>query len=79
MNSEQYMTYRKTSYISRTIVGNTIVNNSDVVGASPVGETHTRGFTLTITNKAQQSIVRILQDIWSAHMEMLVILKHTLY
>ena len=29
--------YRKTSNISRTLVGNNIVDNSDVVGASPVG------------------------------------------
>ena len=29
--------YRKTSKISRTLVGNKIVDNSDVVGASPVG------------------------------------------
>ena len=29
--------YRKTSSISRTLVGNEIVDNSDVVGASPVG------------------------------------------
>ena len=29
--------YRKTSNISHTIVGNKIVDNSDVVGASPVG------------------------------------------
>ena len=29
--------YRKTSTISRTLVGNKIVDNSDVVGASPVG------------------------------------------
>ena len=29
--------YRKTSNISRTSVGNKIVDNSDVVGASPVG------------------------------------------
>ena len=29
--------YRKTSTISRTLVGNEIVDNSDVVGASPVG------------------------------------------
>ena len=29
--------YRKTSNISRTSVGNNIVDNSDVVGASPVG------------------------------------------
>ena len=30
-------TYRKTSTISRTLVGNKIVDNSDAVGASPVG------------------------------------------
>ena len=29
--------YRETSNISRTLVGNKIVDNSDVVGASPVG------------------------------------------
>ena len=29
--------YRKTSNISRTQEGNKIVDNSDVVGASPVG------------------------------------------
>ena len=29
--------YRKTSSISRTLVGNKIIDNSDVVGASPVG------------------------------------------
>ena len=29
--------YRKTSGISRALVGNKIVGNSDVVGASPVG------------------------------------------
>ena len=29
--------YRKTSSLSRTLVGNKIVDNSDVVGASPVG------------------------------------------
>ena len=29
--------YRKTSNISRTLVGNKVVYNSDVVGASPVG------------------------------------------
>ena len=31
------ISYRKTSNISRTFVGNKIVDNSDVVGASPVG------------------------------------------
>ena len=31
------ITYRKTSNMSRTLVGNKIVDNSDVVGASPVG------------------------------------------
>ena len=30
-------TYRKTSNISRTLVGNKVVDNSDAVGASPVG------------------------------------------
>ena len=30
-------TYRETSNISRTLVVNEIVDNSDVVGASPVG------------------------------------------
>ena len=29
--------YRKTSHISRTLESNKIVDNSDVVGASPVG------------------------------------------
>ena len=29
--------YRKTSNISRTLVGNKIADHSDVVGASPVG------------------------------------------
>ena len=33
----QIQNYRKTSYISRTLVGNKIADNSDVVGASPVG------------------------------------------
>ena len=32
-----YCGYRKTFNISRTLVGNKIVDNSDVVGASPVG------------------------------------------
>ena len=31
------LTYRKTSNISRTLVGNKIFDNSDVVGAAPVG------------------------------------------
>ena len=30
-------TYRKTSNISGTLVGNNIVDHSDVVGAAPVG------------------------------------------
>ena len=30
-----YSTYRKTSNISRTSVGNIIIDNSDVVGAAP--------------------------------------------
>ena len=33
--------YRKTSNISRTLVGNKIIDNSDVVGASPVGAAST--------------------------------------
>ena len=32
-----FAAYRKTSNISRTLVGNKIIDNSDVVGASPVG------------------------------------------
>ena len=32
-----YDTYRKTSNISHTLVDSKIVDNSDVVGASPVG------------------------------------------
>ena len=32
-----YKCYRKSSSICRTLVGNEIVDNSDVVGASPVG------------------------------------------
>ena len=39
LNYPSYKTsnYRKTSNISRTLVGSKIVDNSDVVGASPVG------------------------------------------
>ena len=33
--------YRKTSNISRTLAGNKIVHNSDVGGASPVGDAPT--------------------------------------
>ena len=36
-NPSEICSYRKTSNISRTLVGNKIVDNSDVVGASPVG------------------------------------------
>ena len=32
-----HIIYHKTSNISRTLVGDTIVDKSDVVGASPVG------------------------------------------
>ena len=35
--TNQKWEYRKTPNISRTLVGNKIVDNSDVVGASPVG------------------------------------------
>ena len=34
---KRWFNYRKTPNISRTLVGNKIVDNSDVVGASPVG------------------------------------------
>ena len=37
MTNHNYHSYRITSNISRTFVGNNIVDNSDVVGASPVG------------------------------------------
>ena len=36
-NQKDHLHYRKTSSISRTLVSNKIVDNSDVVGASPVG------------------------------------------
>ena len=39
--------YRETSNISRTLVGNKIVDNSDVVGASPVGAAPTTSSFLT--------------------------------
>ena len=39
--------YRKTSYISRTLVCNKIVDHSDVVGASPVGAAPTTSSYLT--------------------------------
>ena len=32
-----YLTYRQTSNIRRALVGNNIVDQSDVIGASPVG------------------------------------------
>ena len=41
------LNYRKTSNISRTLVGNKIVDNSDVVGASPVGAAPTTSSFLT--------------------------------
>ena len=34
---QSQFTYRKTYNIGRTSIGNKIVDNSDVVGASPVG------------------------------------------
>ena len=42
-NLHQYI-YRKTFNISRTLIGNKIVDNSDVVGASPVGAAPTSSF-----------------------------------
>ena len=37
LEKEKRWIYRKTSNIRRTLVGNMIVDNSDVVGAAPVG------------------------------------------
>ena len=42
--------YRKTSNISRTLVGNKIVEHSDVVGASPVGAAPTTSSFSTFTS-----------------------------
>ena len=42
-----YYIYRKTSNINRTLVGNKIVDNSDVVGASPVGAAPTTSSSST--------------------------------
>ena len=42
-----YSTYRKTSTLSRTLVGNKIVDNSDVVGASPIGAAPTTSSSST--------------------------------
>ena len=42
-----YLNNRKTSNISRTLVGNKFVDNSDVVGASPVGAAPTTSSFLT--------------------------------
>ena len=39
--------YRKTSNISRTLIGNKIVDNSDVVEALPVGAAPTTSSFLT--------------------------------
>ena len=35
--AKQQLNYRQTSNIRRTFVGNIIVDNSDVVGAPPIG------------------------------------------
>ena len=43
----KYETYRKTSNISRTLVGNKIVDNSNVVGASPIAAAPTTSSFLT--------------------------------
>ena len=37
VNARDETTYRQVSNIRRTLAGNKIVDNSDVVGASPVG------------------------------------------
>ena len=39
--------YRKTSNISRILVGNEIFDNSDVVGASPIGAAPTTSLFIT--------------------------------
>ena len=44
---EQYSTYRQTSNISCTLVGNKIVDHLDVVGASPAGTAPTTSSFLT--------------------------------
>ena len=44
------MTYRKTSNIRRTLVGNKIVDHSDVVGASPIGAAPHYIFLLDLTS-----------------------------
>ena len=44
-----FLWYRQVSNISRTLVGNTIVDHSDVVGASPVGAAPTHIFILDLT------------------------------
>ena len=41
------MNYRKASNIRRTLAGNNIVDQSDVVGASPVGTAPTTSSFLT--------------------------------
>ena len=46
-----YKTYRQVSNRRRTLVGNKIVDNSDVVGASPVGAAPTTS-SLSIYNLA---------------------------
>ena len=51
--------YRKTSNISRTLVGNKIVDNSDVVGVSPVGDAPT---TSSLSTWLQWTGRRQLQD-----------------
>ena len=47
MTSSSNKDYHKTSNISRTLVGNEIVDNSDVVGASPVGAAPTTSSSST--------------------------------
>ena len=37
LEAQNSIVYHKTSNIRRTLVGNKIIDNSDVVGASPVG------------------------------------------
>ena len=68
---KQHIYYRKTSNISRTLVGNKIVDNSDEVGASPVILNLTPDFNgLSEDNYKRiqetfkfQDLVRLIQEV----------------
>ena len=46
----RFLTYRKISNMRRTLVGNNIVDQSDVVGASPVGAAPTTSSFFDLTS-----------------------------